>query len=396
MTNHWTRFFPLVKYLRQAFLLASNHTNSNSSSSVTEGVGNISSNHTLPSTISTTKHDTQSTQQVSFNLGKVLAMHGDFSFITPVNPIDRFLNRTLGGGVTLDVGCYLVELALLAACDHGQSQQLHGLQMSSSSDSKRRLMKYLRPEAVVATGHGVYHGVSYPVDVESSFSLRWGGGPDGVDVCVVESDHDDVNGKTGKRQLEKAITCGESSSQKRKMQSSQEEFTMIATFQASFRRPSTFEVEYTFERGRILIHGPGNCPSEMTVYEYEQPYGPVFRETKITFPLPILSDAVLRYGQSNYPRAEGFAYVIDEIEKCMAEKGVPGRRDGRQINGRCLGLRENTVEEQLVTVGTFFVVVSRQNAPNGVTDEDNSCNSLFLILAEVTEKVLTKLGYFGR
>jgi hypothetical protein len=164
-----------------------------------------------------------------------------------------------------------------------------------------------------------------------------------------------VKGKTGKRQLGNTITCGESSNQKRK-KSSEEEFTMIATFQASFRRPSTFEVEYTFERGRILLHGPGNCPSEMTVYEYEQPFGPVFRETKITFPLPILSDAVLRYGQSNYPRAEGFAYVIDEIEKCMAEKGVPGRRDGRRMNGRCLDLTENTVEEQLVTVGTFFVL----------------------------------------
>ncbi len=323
-------------------------------------------------------------------------MHGDFSFITPVSPTDRFLNRTLGGGVTLDVGCYLVELALLAAYDHGQSQQSrNGVQMSSSGDSKRRLMKYLRPEDVVATGHGVYHGVSYPVDVESSFSLRWGGGPDGVDVCVVESDHDDVNSKTGKRQLGNTITCGESSNQKRK-KSSEEEFTMIATFQASFRRPSTFEVEYTFERGRILLHGPGNCPSEMTVYEYEQPFGPVFRETKITFPLPILSDAVLRYGQSNYPRAEGFAYVIDEIEKCMAEKGVPGRRDGRRMNGRCLDLTENTVEEQLVTVGAFFVGVSLRIASNGVTDDDNSFTSLFLILAEITEKVLTKLGYFGR
>lgn len=381
MTNHWTRFFPLVKYLRQAFLLSS---------------GNFSSNQTVPSTAPTAKHHTQSTQQIFFNLGKVLAMHGDFSFITPVSPTDRFLNRTLGGGVTLDVGCYLVELALLAAYDHGQSQQSrNGVQMSSSGDSKRRLMKYLRPEDVVATGHGVYHGVSYPVDVESSFSLRWGGGPDGVDVCVVESDHDDVNSKTGKRQLGNTITCGESSNQKRK-KSSEEEFTMIATFQASFRRPSTFEVEYTFERGRILLHGPGNCPSEMTVYEYEQPFGPVFRETKITFPLPILSDAVLRYGQSNYPRAEGFAYVIDEIEKCMAEKGVPGRRDGRRMNGRCLDLTENTVEEQLVTVGAFFVGVSLRIASNGVTDDDNSFTSLFLILAEITEKVLTKLGYFGR
>ena len=128
---------------------------------------------------------------------------------------------------------------------------------------------------------------------------------------------------------------------------------MIASFQASFRRPSTFEVEYLFERGRILIHGPGNCPSEMTIFEYEQPFGPVFRETKITFPLPPISHAIFQYGQSYYPRAEGFAYVIDTIEKCMTEKGVPGRLDGPRVSRRCLELSENSVEEQLVTVGKY-------------------------------------------
>ena len=57
-------------------------------------------------------------QYRQYNLGKVQAMHGDFGFKTPLDPHDRFLNRTLDGGVTLDVGCYLVELALLAAYDH--------------------------------------------------------------------------------------------------------------------------------------------------------------------------------------------------------------------------------------------------------------------------------------
>ena len=358
MTNHWTRFFPLVKYLRQTFLLATTTAISNSSIALEELEG-PSSNQTMTSAMRATKNHADNAKQHSYNLGKVLAMHGDFSFITPVNPTDRFLNRSLGGGVTLDVGCYLVELALLAAYDHERShpQSVYRVQKSttSSGGSKGFLMEYLRPENVVATGHGVYHGVSYPVDVESSFSLRWGGGPDGVDVCDADAGHGDANGKTGKRRLGNASICGESSNQKLKLQASTaEQFTMVASFQASFRRPSNFEVEYTFERGRILIHGPGNCPSEMTVYEYEQPYGPVFRETKITFSLPLISNAILQYGQPNYPRAEGFAYVIDAIEKCMAEKGVPGRIDGRRMSRRCLELKENTVEEQLVTVGTFL------------------------------------------
>ena len=145
---------------------------------------------------------------------------------------------------------------------------------------------------------------------------------------------------------------------------------MVASFQASFRRPSTFGVDYTFERGRILIQSPGNCPSEMTVFEYEQPYGSVFRETKMTFPLPPISDEILQYGQPNYPRAEGFAYVIDEIEKCMAENGVPGRNDGRRKSRRCLGLKENTVEEQLVTVGTSFLLFHIELLEYQIADEN--------------------------
>jgi hypothetical protein len=140
MTNHWTRFFPLVKYLRQTFLLASSPTEiSDSSIIVPEGrVG--------PSLASGSSNHVDKTQPHSYNLGKVLAMQGDFSFITPVNPTDRFLNRSLGGGVTLDVGCYLVELALLAAYDHEHSQQsIQRVQKNSSSDRTRFLMDYLRP-----------------------------------------------------------------------------------------------------------------------------------------------------------------------------------------------------------------------------------------------------------
>ena len=74
---------------------------------------------------------------------------------------------------------------------------------------------------------------------------------------------------------------------------------------------------------------------------------------------------MLRYGRPNYPRPEGFAYVIEAIEKCMAENGVPGRTEGLALGGGCLELEENTIEEQLMTV-------------------------------EVTEEVLKKMNYFGK
>jgi len=56
MTNHWTRFFPLLKYLRQEFL-SFQHAS------------------VLNETIKDINH-----QGGKYNLGKVLAMHGDFRY----------------------------------------------------------------------------------------------------------------------------------------------------------------------------------------------------------------------------------------------------------------------------------------------------------------------------
>jgi predicted dehydrogenase len=322
MTNHWTRFFPLIKYLRRAFLTSNN-----------DGNNDVSDGRLLK----------QQTTNMHHNLGKVMAMKGDFSFATPLSPSDRFLNHSLGGGVTLDIGCYLIELALLAAYDHSN------------------ITSNIHPDGIEATGHGImYNGVEFPVDVESSFSLRWGGGKYGVwnGECTNNDDTEcDIISIGGKGT--KTLKHNE------QQQQQENKFSMIASFQASFRRPSTFEVEYVFEHGRIAIAGPGNCPNEMTIYEYER-YGPLKRETKVSFPLPsIKNELVKRYGTPYYPRAEGFAYVIDAIEKCMVEKGVPGRRDDERwlTDGGCLEMEENTIEEQLVTV-------------------------------ELTANVLKKMGYF--
>lgn len=329
MTNHWTRFFPLIKFLRSAFL-----TNGAAESAYD------TEDPMMKPRLKPKKHD--------FHLGKVLAMHGDFSFPTPLSPSDRFLNRTLGGGVTLDVGCYLIELALLAAYDHYKS--ISSSRSSNKHEDTTSIASIkLNPDGIDASGHGImYNGLEFPVDVESSFALRWGGGNYGVwnGECANSDDGDSkcetisVGGKTTK-----TIKSTDTDLEK------ENKFTMISSFQASFRRPSTFEVEYVFEYGRIVIHGPGNCPNEMTIYEHE-PYGRLKRETKVSYPLPPVKDILSkRYGTPNYPRAEGFAYVIDAIEKCMAEKGVPGREDAvLLIDGGCLELEENTIIEQLVTV----------------------------------------------
>ena len=117
-----------------------------------------------------------------------------------------------------------------------------------------------------------------------------------------------------------------------------------------------------FENGRVVLRGPGNCPNEMTIYEHEA-FGLLKRETTASFKLPTVDFSP--FGRSNYPRAEGFIYVIDRIEECMAKKGIPGLSDDSSMRGSgCLELEENSIEEQLSTV-------------------------------EITERVLKEMNYFG-
>ena len=68
-TNFWTRFFPAIKYARQ----------------VAE----------------------------SGEIGEIININADIGFIAPQNLQDRFLNRTLGGGSTLDIGIYIIQMATM-------------------------------------------------------------------------------------------------------------------------------------------------------------------------------------------------------------------------------------------------------------------------------------------
>ncbi len=360
MTNHWTRFFPSVKYLRAKFL--------EMHSSLLDEVSAVTQSKTnAQSSLSVRRRVTHPSHHRQYNLGKPLAMHGDFGFPTPLDPSDRFLNRTLGGGVTLDVGCYLVELALLAAYDHHQAGNTDDAAIAEGKGRRKLTSKELQPDEVIATGHGMYNGLEFPVDVESSFSIRWGGKSYGIwnGECDVDEEGGDMTATSVYSAKRRGCHLKSSSRQALSSDSdsdSDDPFTMLASFQASFRRPSTFEVEYVFERGRVVLHGPGNCPTEMTIYENE-PFGLLTRETTVSFKLPTMD--LSPFGRSNYPRAEGFVYVINRIEECMAKKGVPGRSDDSSMRGSgCLEVKENSIEEQLATV-------------------------------EITERVLKEMNYFS-
>jgi predicted dehydrogenase len=236
LTNFWTRLFPVLRFVR-SFL--------------------------------SNQHD---------RLGPITSMRGDFGFPAPPNPQDRFLNRSSGGGAMLDVGCYLINLAVLLRGQHPDV-----------------------PSQLQAMAQRRYLGTQYEVDTETAFQFDW-----------------------------------------------EEKAPLMVSGQASFTRPSSFEVELEFWHGRIVLHGPANAATAATIYEHE-PMGPLKHVELVSSELPVWDHN--RFGPENYPRGAGFAYVIHEIEQCMSEHGIPGEstRGGGSRPG-CIALEQLTMDEQLLTV----------------------------------------------
>ena len=244
VTNFWTHFFPIVKYVKAAVKR-----------------GQLGSS--------------------------VTAMHGDFGFTAWPDASSRLLNKTLGGGVMLDLGCYLVSMAV-------------------SITAERSF-----PMDIQATGLRSYLGVDYNVDTEAAFGLRWGGTEPAVS----------------------SLKCRDRK-EKRDSQHTQNE-TFIMSGQASFRRPSSFAVEIAGTHGRVVIRGPANAPEAAAIYQYE-PFGSLQHVEIVKSNIP---DFLESYGREEYPQSAGFVYIIQALERCMNKN-----------NGACLELEELTNKEQLTTV----------------------------------------------
>ncbi|CAB9517627.1 Trans-1,2-dihydrobenzene-1,2-diol dehydrogenase [Seminavis robusta] len=250
VTNYWTRFFPVVKYVRS--ILASGR------------------------------------------LGDISAMRGDFGFPTPPIANDRYLNRDSGGGAMLDVGCYLVNLALL--------------------------VNPVLPQQIQASAQTTYMDHQYRIDTEMGFLLNWDSAKKTPSMMAVENNNKNETKTT----------------------------PMIFSGQASFRRPSSFEFEINAQHGRLVIHNPANAATAATVYEY-QTFGPLKHVEEIRSELPPFD---VSFGPEQYPRGEGFVYIIREIEQCMFEKGIPG-----DAKPGCLELEELTLQDQLLTVNVTDTVL---------------------------------------
>jgi len=216
----------------------------------------------------------------SKELGDVNAMRGDFGFPAVPDIKDRFLNRTQGGGAMLDLGCYLVNVADM---------------VNPTKDA---------PYQLQATAQRTYMGVKYGVDTELSFALNW----------------------------------------KKSSSNKTTETPFLMTGQASFRRPSSFEIEIDATHGRLVIHSPANAATAATVYKYA-PFGPMKEREYVRSELPTFDES---FGAEEYPRGAGFIYIIQDIEKCMYKEGIPGSKTDRDQPG-CLELEPLTMQDQLNT-----------------------------------------------
>lgn len=259
--NYWSRFFPVMKYAR----------------SILEG---------------SQKQQEKDQQQIS--LGSIVSMRGDFGFATPPDPLERKLNRKLGGGAILDIGCYLVDMAVM----------VHHSQTNLTKENTT-------PTVIQALGQSTYLGKDYKVDTESGFLLQW------------QKKNDDDNLSQNNN--------------------------MIMAGQASFQRPSAFEVEIDGTHGRLVLHTPANAVNASTIYQYD-PFGPKRHVTMVRSEMPQFDTS---YTKPSYPRGAGFVYIIQDIEDCMQQYGIPRKHEEEKEEDRRDGCRELSqlpMKEQLLTV----------------------------------------------
>jgi hypothetical protein len=176
---------------------------------------------------------------------------------------------------------------------------------------------------IQAIGTNVYRNERYFVDTEVAFALQW------------ETDYSTSIGTLSNQTVRSLMVSG----------------------QVGFRRPSNFEIELTGSRGQVLVHRPGNAPTKASLYDHENPFGPITDIELAESPTVPFDNS---FGPERYPGASGFLYVISAIEECMRLHGIPGRtKDSRG----CFELDQLPMKEQLLTV-------------------------------EITEKIMQKAGYW--
>ena len=200
------------------------------------------------------------------DIGDIHAFRGDMGFQAVSDPFDRFLNKKLGGGATLDMGCYLVQSMLMFMGEDEYLKQAYQSQLDSNMLLPRM------PQRVTAFGDLAPTGVDIEV------------------AAVVQ-----VLDKRG-------------------------------VFAASMQRGgSPFNFEVLAEHGSVTLAAPANCPASasLTILEdanYPEPHvvkpccgQPSIEQTNIKFELPPLPAHL----EPQYPGTLGFSFMIFDIQNFL-------------------------------------------------------------------------------
>mmetsp|Transcript_9052 Transcript_9052/g.12638 ORF Transcript_9052/g.12638 Transcript_9052/m.12638 type:complete len:506 (-) Transcript_9052:457-1974(-) len=221
-------------------------------------------------------------------LGRIIQISGDMGFQAVPNYQERWLSAKLGGGSTMDMGCYLLQFLVMLTEESLMQQEVAG-----TTDSKQ-----MRPFGSFAsqTKHLINANSTKGVLVDNEIELlaAFGQNDPKTNVDIDSAIIVKYKGVTGR-------------------------------FASSLIRPSRFSVDILGEYGMIRIEAPANCPTTAILMSYKdartttfEPFPccvqPVAAEETFSQALPAYPE---RFLPQQYPRGTGFAYIIEAVAECL-------------------------------------------------------------------------------
>eukprot|EP00466_Bigelowiella_natans_P017932 jgi/Bigna1/88311/estExt_fgenesh1_pg.C_300129 len=294
-------------------------------------------------------------------IGNIVQISGDMGFQTVRNYADRWLNGKMGGGSTMDMGCYLFQYLVMLTEEQQSVEEATGMMAKQQRD------EFAAALLIVDTLTADF--VTHPKVASPGCSLRsnlhvvhWmntrrrrrrgsGGRTGGPSNSSINGAHSDgQSGKGGGRRN----TRGEEEDEEEGGE--EEEIQVLAAigqidpksnvdvdssvimqykgvtgrFGSSLIRSSPFELTVMGEHGVIRIAAPANCPDTASLTSFQDsskttfmPFPccvqPLEAENTISQPLP---DYPQEFYPQQYPRGTGFVYIIEAVEECLqSEEG---------------------------------------------------------------------------
>eukprot|EP00635_Sarcinochrysidales_sp_CCMP3193_P002722 CAMPEP_0118917594 /NCGR_PEP_ID=MMETSP1166-20130328/17416_1 /TAXON_ID=1104430 /ORGANISM="Chrysoreinhardia sp, Strain CCMP3193" /LENGTH=501 /DNA_ID=CAMNT_0006857787 /DNA_START=96 /DNA_END=1601 /DNA_ORIENTATION=+ len=229
-------------------------------------------------------------------IGEAHTVRGDMAFQAIEDPRDRFYNKTLGGGATMDMGCYLVQTQLSYLV---KNASLFDSQITSGS-----LVASLEDLGVHVHAYGDLAATGVDMEVAAVVELRQQQQPRGG--------------------VSTTTTLTTTSSPQQQQQQPQR-----GIFGVSLQRDSPFNFETLGSHGSLSLAAPANCPASATLQVLRDanvpkhhPVAPccgqpLTEKTTLTADLPKFPSKKFA---PQYPGTIGFAFMIDEVQQCLSKK----------------------------------------------------------------------------